>query len=102
MVEIKVSWKAFEPRNDREHTSVWFRLDDVSSPNGKIDTDICNVLYSQTNQYIGKLWDIIEPKLSPKRTHTALSIGDEIEIDGRVWRCSEIGWKRIDEKAEDF
>jgi hypothetical protein len=96
MTEIKISWKALELSGDREHASVKFELADVTNKDGAIDTDICNVLFSQTNHRLGKLWDIIKPNLSPKRTHTGLTYGDEIEIDGRVWVCSELGWKRLD------
>ena len=93
MSEIKISWKAFEPRNGREHTSVSFSYE-IINPNGIMDLVILDIIFRDTNVYEGFMWNIIQPKLSPLRTHTALSVGDEIEIDGRVYRCENIGWKR--------
>lgn len=59
-----------------------------------MDLVILDIIFRDTNVYEGFMWNIIEPKLSPLRTHTALSVGDEIEIDGRVYLCENIGWKR--------
>jgi hypothetical protein len=39
------------------------------------------------------LWETIESKLSPNRTHTSLSVGDEIEIDGRAYVCKDLGFQ---------
>ena len=93
MSEIKISWKAFEPRGERQHTSVSFSHE-IKNPHGIMDKVLLELIFESTNLYQGMFWDIIEPKLSPLRTHTALSVGDEIEIDGRVYRCENIGWKR--------
>jgi hypothetical protein len=89
MAEIKISWKAFEPRGDRQHTSVSFSYDAETT-----DNVLLNAIFRDTNLYCGEIWEIIQPKLSELRTHTALSVGDEIEIDGRVYLCENIGWKQ--------
>jgi hypothetical protein len=52
-------------------------------------------LFRDTNLYQGELWDLIEPNLSPKRTHTALSVRDEVSIDGRRYVCAGIGWEPV-------
>ena len=55
------------------------------------------VVYHNTNTYSGNLWQIIEPKLSATRTHTSISIGDEIEIDGQVYICADFGFEKIED-----
>ena len=55
------------------------------------------VVYQQTNIYEGNLWNVIEPKLSAFRTHTAISVGDEIEIDGQVYICADFGFDKIED-----
>ena len=55
------------------------------------------VVYHNTNTYSGNLWQIIEPKLSAFRTHTSISVGDEIEIDGQVYICADFGFEKIED-----
>ena len=63
---------------------------------------ICEAIYKVTNLQgeladFGaslaeiNLWETIESKLSPTRTHTSLSVGDEVEIDGRAYVCKDLG-----------
>ena len=40
---------------------------------------------------------IIEPLLSETRTHTSISVGDEIEIDGQVYICADFGFEKIED-----
>lgn len=52
-------------------------------------------IFAATNTYgdkIPDLWAAIQPLLSEHRTHTALSVGDRIAIDGTVWMCDHFGW----------
>jgi len=46
-----------------------------------------------------KLWNTIAPALPAERTHTSLSIGDEVSItdeDGtRHFTCSKYGWESL-------
>lgn len=55
-------------------------------------------MYAATNTY-GEiqpvLWSLIEPVLPTSRSHTALSIGDLVTIDGRTYRCAPIGWEEV-------
>ena len=55
----------------------------------------CEKIFADLNTYMGWVWDIVEPVLSPNRTHTALSVGDEIEIDGKVYRCENVGFSEV-------
>jgi hypothetical protein len=46
-----------------------------------------------------QLWKKIEPALDPNRTHTSLSIGDEVTLnnDGieKTYRCETSGWLEV-------
>ena len=55
----------------------------------------CEKVFADLNLYTGWVWDIVEPLLSPNRTHTALSVGDEIEIDDKVYRCENVGFSEV-------
>lgn len=60
-------------------------------------------MYQDTNRYSGLFWNKIEPLLAPNRTHTALSVGDEIELTNedtntvRRYVCAPIGWRCVEE-----
>jgi hypothetical protein len=60
----------------------WLVVDDLS---------LCEALFTQTNIYEGALWDRMQP-LPEDRTHTALSPGDFVVVDGRSYRCDRVGW----------
>jgi hypothetical protein len=92
MATIKITWKAFgeSPIHNEYITSVQFDLDTNES-----HLDICERVFRDTNSYRGELWNIIEPLLSDKRTHTALSVGDEVEVNGTTYRCEGAGWLEV-------
>jgi len=105
-MKIKVTWKAFGNRIEqgRYVSSVEFELLDTK-PSHDV---LLNAIYKATNlqdelaDFGAKaldiyLWKVIEPRLASDRTHTSLSVGDEIEIDGQTYVCADIGWV----KAED-
>lgn len=97
MSKVKVTWKAFgdKPEIGRFISSVEFETEFKIQPH---DVDqFLNVVYRVTNTYSGNLWDIIQPLLSETRTHTAISIGDEIEIDGQVYICADFGFEKIED-----
>ncbi len=60
------------------------------------DHDIAEHLFMNTNTYCGAVWDAIEKVLPANRSHTALSMGDLVEIDGRVYRCEAVGFKKLE------
>ena len=97
MSKVTITWKAFGDKPEREKfvTSVDFETEFKIT---EADVDqFLNVVYRATNTYSGNLWNIIEPKLSGFRTHTALSIGDEIEIDGQVYIVADCGFEKIED-----
>jgi hypothetical protein len=87
MSNVKITWKAFANEPFGNSTQVVLEWDTEETP-----LEICNRVFRETNRYEGKLWDIVEPLLAEERTHTALSIGDEVEVDGETYRCNSLGW----------
>lgn len=97
MSKVKISWKAFgdKPEQGRYTSSVEFETEFKIA---EADVDqFLNVVYRVTNTYSGNLWDIIQPQLAENRTHTALSVGDEIEIDGQVYIVADFGFEKIED-----
>lgn len=97
MSKVKITWKAFgdKPEAGKFVSSVEFETEfkvEESDVNKFLE-----VVYHNTNTYSGNLWQIIEPKLSATRTHTSISIGDEIEIDGQVYICADFGFEKIED-----
>ena len=95
MKTITITWKAFchEDTPERQATSATIQYD--SPPVD--DIILCAKVFRDTNLYEGDLWDILKPVLpdNSKRTHTALSVGDTVEVDGNLYLCDHIGWKLI-------
>ena len=95
-MKIKITWKAFgdKPQIGRFVSSVEFETEGFVGQNiNEISHEsICNALYKDTNWYQGLWWNIIEPLLSPTRTHTSLSIGDEIQINDITYVVADFGF----------
>jgi hypothetical protein len=98
---IKITWKAFgdKPERGRFISSVEFELGSVTGQNINeiADVNICEWIYKDTNTYSGLIWNQIEKKLSETRTHTSISVGDEIEINGQVYICADFGFEKIED-----
>lgn len=97
MSKVKVTWKAFgnKPEINRYISFVEFETE-FKIDESNVDKFL-EVIYHNTNTYSGNLWQIIEPKLSAFRTHTSISVGDEIEIDGQVYICADFGFEKIED-----
>lgn len=95
--EIKVTWnQMFAERNIElglpvitAEKTFEFKSEDSMS----ID-QICEAVYRDTNWYEGSVWDAMQP-LPELRSHTALSIGDVVSVNGIEMLCSEFGFKCI-------
>jgi hypothetical protein len=88
MTEVKISWTAFQEFG-REVKSLEFNLD-LSPLEPK---QFLEALFEATNIYGGKLWDYLEPMLPAGRSHTALSVGDRVSLDGVTYKCEAVGWE---------
>ena len=102
MSTITVIWKAFNSDDPK-------RLQDFADAGRKpvtsktIETDltfgashsyICERLFRDTNLYEGEFWNLLQP-LPEDRTHTAMSVGDEVIINGRTYRCADVGFEEV-------
>lgn len=93
MSTITVTWKAF-PREgiaERHETS---RTIEFHAGAGITDQAICEMVFRDTNLYSGTFWEWLQP-LPEDRTHTALSVGDTVAIDDRVWKCADFGFELV-------
>lgn len=82
MNSVTVTWKAFG-----KPTYTVIMIEDEMT-----DLEICEGLFEATNLRDGRLWDALQYRIPADRTHTALSVGDEIDVNGTVYRCAPIGW----------
>lgn len=85
MKNVTITWKAFGKPTHAE-----LMLDDEMS-----DLKICDRLFHETNVYFGRIWDALSSVMPEDRTHTALSIGDEVTIDDVIYRCEPEGWSVV-------
>lgn len=94
--KVKITWKAFgdKPEQGRFISSVEV---ETQFPETVTDEQICEIVYADTNLYQGYIWQLIHPLLSETRTHTSISVGDEIEINGQVYICADFGFKKIED-----
>lgn len=100
-MKVKVTWKAFgdKPFANRYVSSAEFELHDYIPAHPVLLDSIYEAtnLQSELAEF-GKdlftiyLWKVIEARLPENRTHTSISVGDEIEIDGTTYVCADIGW----------
>lgn len=87
-MEITITWKAFgEAKALTFHSKAFL----TALP----DKEVCDEVFCQTNTYRGFLWDEIESLLPEGRSHTALSVGDEVTVNGNTYRCESMGWSLV-------
>lgn len=100
MSQITITWKAFgnRPELNRCISSATFQLAFADA-----SLDICESIYKVTNlqddlnefgarKFELDLWKTIKSILPANRTHTSLSIGDEITIDDKTYQVSSVGF----------
>lgn len=97
---VTIEWKAFgdfveEGSQTRLMSGVNIELPTVTDHEA-----LCEEIYANTNLYAGRIWEIIEPLMSPVRTHTSLSVGDEITIDGTTYRVASFGFDKVCEVTQ--
>lgn len=102
MATITVTWKAFannDPKRLRDfaetgRTPVTSKTIEVENTMGVSHSYICETLFRDTNWYEGPFWDLLQP-LPEDRTHTALSVGDEVIINDVTYRCADVGFEEV-------
>ena len=86
-LSVTIYWSAFS-QTDSEVASVTIPVAGTYNT----DLELLEDLFEQTNLYEGHLWDTLEPRMPDSRSHTALSVGDKVTIDGRAYICEHVGW----------
>jgi len=89
MSEVTITHRAFAQRRVTSLVVDWAGAD------GLTDEEVCEAVFIATNTYSGGLWEAIQPLLPPNRTHTALSVGDEVTVRGTTYRCEGVGWSVV-------
>ena len=104
---IEITWKAFQHNeigNKQGVTSATIEIPDeinVWNNNGWCEllyevTNLQDEIYDFTrNETKLFVWNLLQPLLPANRTHTSLSIGDEITINENTYRCADVGWKQL-------
>jgi hypothetical protein len=89
MTTITVKWNPID--KDAVPASKTINIHTV----GEVDhIKVCELVFRDTNMYQGNMWNILQP-LPEHRPHTALSVGDEVIIDGTAYRCENFGFAEI-------
>ena len=107
MTTIKITWKTFgnQPERSQYISSAEFKLEFADAY-----LDICNAIYKVTNlqdelsefgarKFEIDLWETIKAILPANRTHTSLSVGDEIQIGVRVYEITNTGFEWLSTKT---
>jgi hypothetical protein len=108
MTKITITWKAFS--NNTFATKQGITSATIEVPR-EIDVwndrGWCELLYEVTNlqdeiydftRNETKLfwWNLMKPLLPTNRTHTSLTVGDEITINENTYRCADVGWELLE------
>lgn len=83
MTTIKIIWSAFGQDDSLEFKDDSWYLNDLA---------VCEMVFRDTNLYSGPIWDLIKDRLPAYRSHTALSVGDYVVVNGNAYRCNSTGW----------
>lgn len=105
---ITITYKAFS-NNERPITSATLEIPsdiNVWNNEGWLDviyevTNLQSEIYDFTrNATKLNIWNLLKPLLPANRTHTSLSVGDEVTIDNATYRCDNIGWQLLTTTTE--
>lgn len=96
---VTITWKAFgnKPERNRFISSATIEVGTIEPLTTNADRiKLLDKIYEATNLQTGWYWVKIDEVIPANRTHTSLSVGDEIEINGFKYRCDDFGWTNID------
>lgn len=92
-MQITITYKAFS-NNERPITSATIEINGMFIEPNQYE-QLCDLLFHETNLQQGSLWNKLQPVLPANRTHTSLSVGDEITINTYTFRCADVGWELL-------
>lgn len=81
------------------HCTIELKASEWSFVADASDEDICDAIFHVTNMQEGELWDEIEAVLPENRSHTSLSVGDQVVVNGEIYTCANFGWEKNDAMA---
>lgn len=94
---IVITWKAFsdyallfEERPDKKPITTATFTAEVTD-----ELDFLEEVFRDTNLYNGAIWAKVEPLLPEGRTHTALSVRDEVTIGDTTYVCADFGFEKV-------
>ena len=91
-VRIGIIYRAFSKTiEDTTLTFFNYKFENVKS---MTDEDICSEVFRATNLQCGDMWKAMQP-LPANRTHTSLSVGDAVAVNGAIYKCLPSGWEMI-------
>ena len=82
-------WKADAPR-------AWAQVDlpTVEGADPQLLAEVlAEQLFEATNRYAGPIWKMLQRSLPSGRGHTALSVGDCVQVGSITLSCESLGWK---------
>lgn len=88
MATIEITWSAFA-HFGKPVTSAKFEFELDAD---EFDLMFCERAFAATNTYQGRVWDALQGVIPAERSHTALSVGDKVSIDGRDYLCAPVGF----------
>lgn len=105
---LEITWRAFT--EEGEASRIQARLDAgkettsvaITVEHDGTDLALCEEVFRQTNMYDGDIWDRIQPLMSDKRTHTALSVGDHVRVGDSVYKCADMGFVLIEKDGSPW
>jgi hypothetical protein len=94
-VGVKVTWVTMNhPSMPYARKEVDY-FDLVPFDSDASDLDVCEAIYRATNLYEGEYFDRLSIYASKDRGHTAISVGDFVEVDGNSYVCEDFGWRVV-------
>lgn len=92
--KVKITWVTTnhpsEPYSRKEVSySTWLSFDTYAT-----DLEVCEEVYKSTNS--SEFFRGVLAKFAPAdRGHTAISVGDFVEVNGNVYECADFGWRVV-------
>jgi len=95
LVGVKVTWVTLNhPSMPYARKEVEY-FDLVPFDDDTTDLDVCEEIYKATNLYQGEYFERLEKFAAKDRGHTAISVGDIVEVDGNAYVCEDFGWRVV-------
>ena len=95
MSKIEITWVREPHPSVKDDVRSEVAVDLVHEFNTVDHTQILNAIYRDTNLYSGAFWNALEPVMPSNRSHTALSVGDFVQIDEDKYVVADFGFDLV-------